>query len=102
MRMNLTKEGVLHLGLFEVETQEEQDQFIYYYLGLSRDVKKKFENAYYQAYHKKLLSDSEAKIIHTDVNNVTHIEVHPADILKNLNIIKQILLGHLIVEDENE
>ena len=33
MKMNITKEGVLHIDLFDVETQEEQDQFIYYYLG---------------------------------------------------------------------
>ena len=116
MRMNITKEGVLHIDLFDVETQEEQDQFIYYYLGLSRDVKKKFENAYYSLYHKELLSNSEAQVIHTDVDNVTHIEVHPNDILKNLRMIKQSLAGdividkpepkakpHLvIVEDENE
>ena len=44
MRMELNKEGILHLDLFDVETQEDQDQFIYYYLGLSRPAKKKFEN----------------------------------------------------------
>jgi len=115
MKMDITKEGVLHIDLFDVETQEEQDQFIYYYLGLSRDVKKKFENAYYSLYHKELLSNSEAQVIHTDVDNVTHIEVHPNDILKNLRMIKQSLAGdvvgkpepeskpHLVVvEDENE
>ena len=102
MRMELNKAGVLHLDLFDVETQEEQDQFIYYYLGLSGPVKKKFENAFYKAYVKQLLPEPEVKIIHTDVNNVTHIEVHPNDILKNLKIIKQIMSGDSIVEDENE
>jgi len=102
MRMELNKEGVLHLDLFDVETQEEQDQFIYYYLGLSRTVKKKFENAFYQAYVKQLLPEPEVKVIHTDVNNVTHIEVHPNDILKNLKIIKQIMSGDIVIEDENE
>jgi len=119
MRMELNKEGVLHLDLFDVETQEEQDQFIYYYLGLSRPVKKKFENAYYSLYNKKLLAEPEAQVIHTDLNGITQIEVHPRDILKNLRIIKQLMLEgefsidkpepeskptpHLVVvEDENE
>ena len=44
MDMNLTRDGVLHLNIFEVETQEERDQFLYYYLGLSRNVRKKIEN----------------------------------------------------------
>tara|TARA_R100001510_G_scaffold52688_1_gene53614 strand:+ start:1075 stop:1377 length:303 start_codon:yes stop_codon:yes gene_type:complete len=100
--MELNKEGILHLDLFDVETQEDQDQFIYYYLGLSRPAKKKFENAYYQGLIKGLLTETEVKIIHTDLNNVTHIEVHPADILKNLRIIKQILSGEVVVEDENK
>ena len=102
MRMELNRQGILHLDLFDVETQEDQDQFIYYYLGLSRPAKKKFENAYYQGLIKGLLAETEAKIIHTDLNNVTHIEVHPADILKNLRIIKQILSGEVVVEDENK
>ena len=102
MRMDITKEGVLHLDLFDVDTQQDQDQFIYYYLGLSRDVKKKFENAYYCAYTKQLLTKTEPDIIHHDENGVTHIEVHPKDILDNLNIIKQMLLGRLVIEDENE
>ena len=102
MRMDMNKEGVLQLDLFDVETQEEQDQFIYYYLGLSRPVKKKFENAYYSLYNKKLLAEPEAQLIHTDLNGVTHIEVHPNDILKNLRMIKQTLSGDIVVEDENE
>ena len=61
------------------------------------------------------MSNSEAQVIHTDVGNVTHIEVHPNDILKNLRMIKQSLAGDIIdkpepeskphlvvVEDENE
>ena len=102
MRMDMNKEGVLQLDLFDVETQEEKDQFIYYYLGLSRPVKKKFENAYYSLYNKKLLAEPEAQLIHTDLNGVTHIEVHPNDILKNLRMIKQTLSGDIVVEDENE
>ena len=115
MRMELNKEGVLYLDLFDVETQEEQDQFIYYYLGLSRPVKKKFENAYYSLYNKKLLAEPEAQIIYTNLNCLTQIEVHPNDILKNLRMIKQLMLEgelsidkpeskhHLVVvEDENE
>ncbi len=102
MRMDINKEGVLQLDLFDVETQEEQDQFIYYYLGLSRPVKKKFENAYYSLYNKKLLAEPEAQLIHTDLNGITHIEVHPNDILKNLRMIKQTLSGDIVVEDENE
>ena len=98
----MNKEGVLQLDLFDVETQEEQDQFIYYYLGLSRPVKKKFENAYYSLYNKKLLAEPEAQLIHTDLNGITHIEVHPNDILKNLRMIKQTLSGDIVVEDENE
>ena len=115
MRMDINKEGVLHLDLFDIETQEDEHKFIYYYLGLSHATKKKFENAYYNLYHKWLLAESEAQIIHTDINNITDIEVHPKDILKNISMIKRILAGdvvdkpepeskpHLVVvEDENE
>ena len=102
MRMDMNKEGVLQLDLFDVETQEEQDQFIYYYLGLSKPIKKRFENAYYALYHKRLLAEPEAQLIHTDLNGITHIEVHPNDILKNLRMIKQTLSGDIVVEDENE
>lgn len=102
MRMDMNKEGVLQLDLFDVETQEEQDQFIYYYLGLSKPIKKRFENAYYALYHKGLLAEPEAHIIHTNIDNITHIEVHPNDILKNLRMIKQTLSGDIVVEDENE
>jgi|TARA_R100001460_G_scaffold52584_1_gene91472 hypothetical protein len=113
--MDINKEGVLHLDLFDIETQEDEHKFIYYYLGLSYDTKKKFENAYYNLYIKGLLAEPEAQIIHTDINNITHIEVHPKDILKNISMIKRILAGdvvdnpepeskpHLVVvEDENE
>jgi len=102
MDMNLTRDGVLHLNIFDVETQEERDQFLYYYLGLSRNVKKKIENAYYEAYNKGLLAEPEANIIHKDINGVTHIEVHPNDIIANLKLIKQIIHGNLNIEDENE
>ena len=102
MRMDMNKQGVLQLDLFDVETQEEQDQFIYYYLGLSKPIKKRFENAYYALYHKGLLAEPEAHIIHTNIDNITHIEVHPNDILKNLRMIKQTLSGDIVVEDENE
>ena len=102
MKMDLTRDGVLHLDIFEVETQEERDQFLYYYLGFSRDVKKKFENAYYEAYNKGLLAEPEANIIHKDINGVTHIEVHPNDIIANLKLIKQIIHGNLNIENENE
>ena len=93
MRMELNRQGILQLDLFDVETQEDQDQFIYYYMGLSRSAKKKFENAYYTLYTKGLLAEAEAQVIHTDIDGVTHIEVHPNDILKNLRIIKQFLSG---------
>ena len=53
-------------------------------------------------YHKGLLTEPEAQIIHTDINNITHIEVHPNDILKNISMIKRILAGDVVVEDENE
>lgn len=89
MNIYLNNQNKLVIDMFDVEVLEDQDKFIYFYLALPRQVKKKFENAYYQAYSKKLLQESEAKIIHTDINNVTHIEVHPEDILKNIRIIKQ-------------
>ena len=115
MKMDMNKNGVLHLDLFDIETQEDDQKFIYYYLGLSNATKKKFENAYYSLYIKGLLAEPEAKIIHTDINNITHIEVHPKDILKNISMIKRILAGDVVdkpepeskpllvvVEDENE
>lgn len=102
MKMDLTKDGILHINLFDIEVQEEEDQFIYYYLGLSRNVKKQFENAYFQAYHNNLLTESDVKIIHTITDNITYIEVHPNDILKNLKIIKSIMLTTLVIDDDNE
>ena len=91
MDMNLTRDGVLHLNIFDVETQEERDQFLYYYLGLSRNVRKKIENAYYAAYVKKLLPEPKENLLHTDVDGVTHIQVHPEDVIANLKLIKQII-----------
>ena len=45
------------------------------------------------------------EIIHHEENGLTHIEVHPQDILSNVEIIKKILAAEnitIVVEDENE
>ncbi len=89
MDIYLNKDNKLEIDIFDVETSEDHDKFIYFYVALPKKVRKKFENGYYQAYTKKLLQESEAKVIHTDINNITHIEVHPEDILRNIRIIKQ-------------
>tara|TARA_R100001082_G_C4363374_1_gene160529 strand:- start:423 stop:713 length:291 start_codon:yes stop_codon:yes gene_type:complete len=89
MNIYFNDNNKIEIDIFDIETLEDSDKFLYFYLALPKQVKKKFENCYYQAFCKKLLQKSQPKIIHTDVNNVTHIEVHPEDILKNIRIIKQ-------------
>lgn len=101
----MDKYGNLTISLFDISTQQDSDKFIYYYLSLNKAIKKKIENAYYTAYTKKLLGKEYPEIIHHEENGLTHIEVHPQDILSNIEIIKKILSTDntvVVVEDENE
>ena len=101
----MDKYGNLTISLFDILDQQDDAKFIYFYLALDRPIKKIIENAYYRAYTKKLLDKEYPEIIHHEENGLTHIEVHPQDILSNIEIIKKILSTDntvVVVEDENE
>ena len=97
----MDKYGNLTISLFDILDQQDDAKFIYFYLALDRHIKKIIENAYYTAYTKKLLDKDYPEIIHHEENGITHIEVHPQDIIKNIEIIKRILATD-VFEDENE
>ena len=97
----MDKYGNLTISLFDIFDQQDDDKFIYFYLALDRPIKKIIENAYYTAYTKKLLDKEHPEIIHHEENGVTHIEVLPQDIIKNIEIIKRIIATD-VFEDENE
>ena len=91
MKQKIDKNGNLTISLFDVTDKTCEDKFIYFYLGLDRDVKKIIENAFYKAYTLKLLAKQNPAIIHHQENGITQIEVHPSDILSNIEIIKKIM-----------
>ena len=91
MKQSLDKKGNLTISLFDIQNKESEDKFIYFYLGLNRDVKKIIENAFYTAFTRKLLIKEDLDIIHNQENGVTQIEVHPKDVLANIEIIKRII-----------
>ena len=101
MEQKMDKYGNLTISLFDILDQQDDAKFIYFYLALDRHIKKIIENAYYTAYTKKLLDKEYPEIIHHEENGITHIEVHPQDIIKNIEIIKRILATD-VFEDENE
>lgn len=102
MNQKIDKYGNLTISLFDICDQQDDAKFIYFYLGLDKSIKKVIENAYYSLYIKGLLTEPEVKIIHTDIDNITHIEVHPNDILKNISMIKRILAGDVVDKPEPE
>ena len=101
MDQKMDKYGNLTISLFDINDKSDEDKFFYFYMGLDRPNKKLIENAFYQAYSKKLLNKENPDIIHREENGVTHIEVHPSNILANIEIIKRILATD-VFEDENE
>lgn len=105
MDQKIDKYGNLTISLFDICDQQDDAKFIYFYLGLDKSIKKVIENAFYTAYTKKLLAKEHPEIIHHEENGLTHIEVHPNDIVRNIEIIKKILFVEntsIVVEDENE
>jgi len=101
MKQKMDKYGNLTISLFDILDQQDDAKFIYFYLALDRPIKKIIENAFYVAYTKKLLDKENPEIIHHEENGLTHIEVHPKDIIRNIEIIKKILATD-VFEDENE
>ena len=102
MKQEIDKFGNLKIPLFDIQNKECEDKFVYFYLGLDRNIKKIIENAFYKAYTLKLLSKDNPEIIHHKENGITQIEVHPKDILSNIEIIKKIISNDIVVENENE
>lgn len=101
MKQKIDKYGNLTISLFDIVDKQCDDKFVYFYLGLDRDVKKIIENAFYKAYTLKLLTRENPEIIHHQENGITQIEVHPKDILSNIEIIKKIMVTD-VYENENE
>jgi len=101
MKQTIDKHGNLTVTLFDICDQQDDAKFMYFYLGLDKNIKKIIENAFYVAYTKKLLDRQNPKIIHHEENGVTHIEVHPQDIIRNIEIIKKIMVTD-VYENENE
>ena len=99
MKQQIDKSGNFSVSLFYITDQRDEDKFIYFYLALDRPVKKIIENAFYKAYMEKLLKRAHPEIIHTEENGVVQIEVHPKDILENIEIIKKIIFNS---SDEKE
>ena len=95
MRQTIDRNGNLTIALFDIVDKKCEDKFIYFYLGLDRDVKKIIENAFFKCYTQKLLIKEEPDIIHHKENGVTHIEVHPKNILDNIEIIKKVLSSEI-------
>tara|TARA_R110000787_G_scaffold1202_3_gene4302 strand:- start:337 stop:639 length:303 start_codon:yes stop_codon:yes gene_type:complete len=91
MKQKIDKFGNLTIPLFEIDDKECEDKFIYFYLGLDKEVKKVIENAFYKCFTQKLLTDQNPEIIKHEENGVTYIEVHPKDILANIEVIKKVL-----------
>jgi len=91
MKQKIDKHGNLTIPLFDIVDKQCDDKFVYFYLGLDKDIKKIIENAFYKAYTLKLLSKENPEIIHHQENGITQIEVHPKDILLNIEVIKKIM-----------
>tara|TARA_R110000744_G_scaffold43055_5_gene96796 strand:+ start:154 stop:462 length:309 start_codon:yes stop_codon:yes gene_type:complete len=102
MKQRIDKFGNLTIPLFDIYDKQCEDKFIYFYLGLDREIKKIIENAFYKCYTKQLINKENPDIIHRKENGITHIEVHPKDILENIEIIKKVLSSEIHEEDENE
>jgi hypothetical protein len=101
MEQKINKDGKLEISIFDITDKSCEDKFLYFYLALDRNVKKMIENAFIKAYTQKLLQRDEPNIIHKEENGITHIEVHPNDILTNIEIIKRIVLQELQNENQN-
>ena len=91
MQQKIDKFGNFTVSLFDIDNQQDSDRFIYYYLSLDKEVKKIIENAFYRCFTQKLLTDQNPEIIKHEENGVTYIEVHPKDILANIEVIKKVL-----------
>jgi hypothetical protein len=87
MKQWINERGNIEVDLFDIQNQEDRDQFVYWYLGLKRNVKKKIENAFYSCYCKGLVI-KEHPIVKHEEHGITYIEVHPDDILQNIDTIK--------------
>ena len=46
MKQWINERGNIEVDLFDIQNQDDKDQFVYWYLGLKRNVKKKIENAF--------------------------------------------------------
>lgn len=92
INQKLTSNGCLSISLLDVNTdvQEERDKFAYFYIALDYDVRKRIENAFYMALHKRLVVRNH-KVLVQKQDGINYIRVHVEDILDNINIIKHLI-----------
>ncbi len=86
MKQKLTEDLKLQISLFDVEDEEDQEQFKVYWMLLNYDVKKKIQNAYYRALVNQAVERKYSMINH-EHNGVAYIELDPREILDNINVI---------------
>ena len=69
-----------------------QDEFIYFYLGLTYEVKKQLSNAFYKGYTSREIENKRPFITHKEEKlGYTTLEIHPLDVYDNRDYIKSIL-----------
>lgn len=90
MRQELNRHGNLEIEIFEVHNEEDRSQFMYWYTGLERHVKKRIENAFYQALVSGLVERKRPPVSHKQ-GGINIIEIHVEDIVDNLNVIKHLI-----------
>ena len=87
MTQKINKELNLEVDIFNCS----EDEFIYFYLGLSYEVKKRLSNAFYKGYYKRIIKNKRPFVIHKQDVGYTTLEIHPLDVFMNRDYIKDIL-----------
>ena len=87
MNQKINKDLNLEIDLFACN----EDEFIYFYLGLTYEVKKQLENAFYKGYTSKKIANKRPFMTHKEESGVTRLNIHPLDVFENRGFIKTIL-----------
>ncbi len=87
MIQKINQELNLEIDLFNCS----EDEFIYFYLGLTYEVKKQLSNAFYKGYTSRKIANKRPFMTHKEESGVTRLEIHPLDVYENRGYIKTIL-----------
>lgn len=87
MKQKINKELNLEIDLFSCT----EDEFIYFYLGLSYEVKKRLSNAFYQGFTSKAIKNKRPFLTHKTDIGYTVLEINPLDVYENRDYIQTIL-----------